>query len=217
MRLGPANELDQHANAIRRRLDELHKRLKIASRSMSIFTKMDLVAGFHGVFRRSQPRTAGNGLGHDVPAQEKTDNMVTEFRDAEYDELMRALSEQMTDRLQIHERPARAVPDLAFPTQMASLKGQINEFLVKVFEPSRYRVDVALRGFYFTSGTQEGNPIDRVLGALSRNFGTQGGMVPIFSGQGRSFFLKDLLQKVIFEEAGWVSTNLSHMCGARFS
>jgi type VI secretion system protein ImpL len=29
-----------------------------------------------------------------------------------------------------------------------------------------------LRGFYFTSGTQEGTPIDQLIGALSRNFGS---------------------------------------------
>lgn len=209
MRLGPA-ELDQHANAIRRRLDELHKRLKIAFPVYVIFTKMDLVAGFMEFFGDLSHEQAGMVWGTTFQPKKKTDNMVTEFN-SEYDELMRALSEQMTDRLQYMNDPRARSRIFAFPTQMASLKGQINEFLVKIFEPSRYRVDVALRGAYFTSGTQEGNPIDRVLGALSRNFGTQGGMVPIFSGQGRSFFLKDLLQKVIFEESGWVSTNLSHI------
>ena len=63
-----------------------------------------------------------------------------------------------------------------------------------------------LRGFYFTSGTQAGTPIDMVLGEMERSFGgvAAGGMM---SGKGKSFFLHDLLRKVIFAEAGWVSTD----------
>ena len=95
--------------------------------------------------------------------------------------------------------------------QMASLKDTLNEFLIKVFEPSRYHADAALRGVYFTSGTQEGTPIDRVIGALSRNFGTKGSVAAPFSGQGKSFFLTDLMQQVIFLESGWVSTNVRYL------
>ncbi len=41
------------------------------------------------------------------------------------------------------------------------------DFLSRVFEPSRFTVNATLRGFYFTSGTQEGTPIDQLIGALS--------------------------------------------------
>ncbi|MEO0830311.1 MAG: type VI secretion system membrane subunit TssM, partial [Pseudomonadota bacterium] len=52
----------------------------------------------------------------------------------------------------------------------------------------------------------EGNPIDMVLGEMERSFGgvASGAMM---SGKGKSFFLHDLLRKVIFAEAGWVSTD----------
>ena len=209
MRLPPA-EQDAHANAIRRRLDELHKRLKVAFPVYVVFTKLDLVAGFMEFFGDLSDKQAEMVWGATFKPKKKTDNMVSQFG-AEYDELMRSLSEQVTDRLQYMSDARARSRIFAFPTQMASLKEPIDDFLVKIFEPSRYRVDVALRGVYFTSGTQEGNPIDRVLSAISRNFGTQGGMVPIFSGQGRSFFVKDMLQKVVFHEAGWVSTNLAHI------
>jgi type VI secretion system protein ImpL len=42
-----------------------------------------------------------------------------------------------------------------------------------------------------------------VLGAIGRSFGS--GSQAHLSGTGKSFFLHDLLARVIFAEAGWVS------------
>ncbi len=206
----PAPELDAHASAIRRRLDELHNRLKISFPVYFVLTKMDLVAGFTEFFGDLTPEQRSMVWGMTFKPKARADNMVGAFGQ-EFDELMLALSDQTTDRLQM-EPDARARSRIfGFPTQMASLKGPLNEFLVKVFEPSRYQSETALRGVYFTSGTQEGTPIDRVLGALGRSFGAQGGLAMAFSGQGRSYFLTDLLQRVIFAESGWVSTNVAHL------
>ena len=56
---------------------------------------------------------------------------------------------------------------------------------------------------YFTSGTQEGSPIDRVLGTLARTFGLERQILPRRGRSGKSFFINRLLQDVIFTEAGW--------------
>jgi type VI secretion system protein ImpL len=66
-----------------------------------------------------------------------------------------------------------------------------------------------LRGVYFTSGTQEGTPFDQVIGALQKSYGVESFGAAAFSGAGKSFFLHDLLAKVVFGEAGWVSTNVA--------
>ncbi|MEM1163444.1 MAG: type VI secretion system membrane subunit TssM, partial [Pseudomonadota bacterium] len=203
-------ELDAHANAIRRRLDELQNRLKIGFPVYVMFTKMDLVAGFMDFYGDLTPDQRAIVWGTTFKPKNKTDNMVTSFPE-EFDELMLALSEQTTDRLQMEPDAQARTRVFGFPSQVASLKDPINNFLTRIFETTRYQADAALRGVYFTSGTQEGTPIDRVLGVLGRNFGAQGGMAIPFSGQGRSFFLTDLLQKVVFAESGWVSTNMAHL------
>ena len=56
-------------------------------------------------------------------------------------------------------------------------------------------------------GTQEGTPIDQVIGALARSFGAEEVAGARYSGKGRSFFLTDLINKVIIGEAAWVSTD----------
>ena len=63
-----------------------------------------------------------------------------------------------------------------------------------------------LRGVYFTSGTQEGTPIDRLTGSLARAFGLDQRRLPsLRPEQGRSYFLTGLLRDVIFGEAMLVS------------
>ena len=41
-----------------------------------------------------------------------------------------------------------------------------------------------LRGFYFTSGTQEGTPIDQAIGSMARAFGAEEAAQSAFSGVG---------------------------------
>ncbi len=58
-----------------------------------------------------------------------------------------------------------------FPQQIASLRDIASEFLTEMFRPSRLEARPLLRGVYFTSGTQDGTPIDRLLGAMAGQFG----------------------------------------------
>ena len=49
----------------------------------------------------------------------------------------------------------------AFPLQMASVKDNLAQFVGRLFQPNPYQENPIFRGFYFTSGTQEGVPLDR--------------------------------------------------------
>ncbi len=79
------------------------------------------------------------------------------------------------------------------------------EFLGEIFRPSRLEARPLLRGVYLTSGTQDGTPIDRLLGSMASQFGLQRAAVTAFSGAGRSYFLGRLIRDVVFGEAGLVS------------
>jgi len=54
---------------------------------------------------------------------------------------------------------------------------------------------------YFTSATQSGKPIDRVMRTLERAFKVEHREVAA-KGPGRSFFMTRLLREVVFAEAG---------------
>ncbi|RUX47304.1 type VI secretion system membrane subunit TssM, partial [Mesorhizobium sp. M7A.F.Ca.US.014.04.1.1] len=121
--------------------------------------------------------------------------------------LAKQLADEMADRLQEETDPVTRISIFGFPAQFGALKGRVTSFVAALFNPGRSQVNVSLRGLYFSSGTQEGTPIDQVLGAIGRNFG--GNSRPHLSGTGKSFFLHDLLTDVIFAESGWVSYDKS--------
>lgn len=201
------DEIRAHADAIRRRLLELSEELKVDFPVYALFTKADLISGFMEYFGSFTEQRRNMVWGATFQTADKTQNLIGEVPH-EFDLLIARLSEEIPDRLQEEVDPLSRVKLFGFPSQVASLKPAVVEFLNQIFEPTRYHTNASLRGFYFTSGTQEGTPIDRVLGAMSISFGEEGHSVPAYSGRAKSFFLGDLLKSVIFAEAGWVSMNL---------
>lgn len=200
-------QIAAHADAVRSRLLELNERLKVDFPVYAIFTKADLIAGFNEFFGGLSEPQRRLVWGHTFQTLDKTRNMIGDVP-PEYDALIERLTERLADRLQDEPNPNARALLFGFPSQMATLKRTIVDFLARVFEPTRYHANATLRGFYFTSGTQEGTPIDQLIGALSRSFGSQHAGAAAFSGRGKSYFLTDLIQKVIIGEAGWVSTDL---------
>lgn len=200
-------EVIAHGDAIRARLLELNERLKVDFPVYAVFTKADLIAGFNEFFAALSEPQRRMVWGHTFQTLDKTRNMIGDVP-PEFDALIERLNERLSDRLQDEHNPTSRAKLFGLPSQMATLKPVIIDFLGRVFEPTRYQSSATLRGFYFTSGTQEGTPIDQLIGALSRNFGSDHADSGSYSGRGKSFFLTDLIQKVIIGESGWVSTDL---------
>ncbi len=204
----PPEEVAAHADAIRKRLNELHEELKVDFPVYAVFTKMDLVVGFSEYFADLDEEKRQVVWGATFPGADKRANNVGKVPE-EMDLLMQRLSERMAERLQ--EEPdlrSRAIL-FGFPAQLGAIRKPIADFLNRIFEPTRYQTSTTLRGFYFTSGTQVGTPFDALIGALQKSYGVQSFGVADFSGPGKSYFLHDLMAKVIFGEAGWVSTNIA--------
>jgi len=199
-------ELGAHAVAIRKRLAELNNRLQVDFPVYVIFTKADLIAGFMEYFGNLDPEERKAVWGATFQTRNKKENRVGDVG-PEIDLLISRLTAELPDRLQDEADPVSRVRLTGLPSQLATLKPTITRFLNQIFEPTRYQTSAALRGFYFTSGTQEGTPIDQLLGSLSRDLGLQAGASIAYSGRAKSFFLEHLLTKVVFGEAGWVSTN----------
>jgi type VI secretion system protein ImpL len=200
---GPAARQAQ-AQAIRARIKELHERLGSSFPIYVTVTKCDLLAGFMEFFdtfgreERAQvwgmtfPLGAGEGAGAVALAQFP----------ARFLELEQRLQARVLARLQEERDLQRRALLYRFPQQFAGLAEVLKGFLDAVFEPTRYEQGAQLRGVYFTSGTQEGNPIDRVLGALAASFGFERKVLAANAVSGRSYFITALLRDLIFKEAG---------------
>ena len=202
---GSPESLSRHAETVRARLAEIHETLKIDFPVYVLFTKSDLVAGFREYFSSFSASRRKRVWGSTFQTKSRREQTHTQVGD-EFDALVSRLSDEVMDRLSEEPDGVNRIAIFGLPGQMAMMRDNIASFLGQVFEPTRYKTNAILRGFYFTSGTQEGTPIDQVLGAMQSSFSQDQGVAAGFlSGKGKSFFLHDLLTQVIFPEQGWVT------------
>nr|WP_314577974.1 type VI secretion system membrane subunit TssM [uncultured Pseudomonas sp.] len=200
------------AHAIRTRIDELHERLGIRFPVYVVITKCDLIAGFAEFFdpfgREERSQVWGMTFPSPHPGQiEQPAHGLTMFP-SEFDALERQLQVRVLERMQQERDLSRRALLYSFPQQFASIREVLGIFLNTLFEPNRYQEPALLRGVYFTSGTQEGSPIDRVLASLAASFGLGRKVLPAGYATGRSYFITRLMRDVIFQEAGLAGVNL---------
>ena len=202
-------ERTAQAIAIKQRIQELHEHFGIRFPIYVLFTKVDLIAGFIEFFSDLGQEERAQVWGATFPMDDPSDPQgVVEHVAAEFELLERRLNDRMVQRLQEERDPQRRDLIYTLPQQFGALKLLADQFLKEIFRPSRYEERVLLRGMYFTSGTQEGTPIDRLMSALTSTFGLHRQSLGAFSGKGRSYFITRLLRDVVFPEAEIAGTNL---------
>ncbi|SDI39120.1 type VI secretion system membrane subunit TssM [Aliiruegeria lutimaris] len=194
-----------HAAAIRRRLTELRDELGVRFPVYVLFTKADLIAGFTETFEPMGKEEREQVWGFTLELDKsKGQRSPMENFDAEFGALLERLNAQSLERLQHETDPARRSLIAGFAGQVASIRQVAHDFLSEVFVDSRYEQRHILRGVYFTSGTQEGNPLDRLMLAMAQTFGIGRQAIGSGRGKGRSYFLTRLFEGVVFPEAGLV-------------
>lgn len=196
------------ALAIRARINELYERLGLRFPVYVVITKCDLLAGFSEFFETfgREERAQVWGVTFPLPQDSKADSGLASFP-GEFDALERQLQGRVLERVQQERDLSRRALLYSFPQQFASLGEGLTRFLNSVFEANRYQEPALLRGVYFTSGTQEGSPIDRVLTSLAASFGLGRKVLAPNVASGRSYFITRLLREVIFKEAGLAGVN----------
>ncbi len=206
LQLSPAERAAQAA-AVRGRVQELSSTLDIQFPVYLLVTKADLLAGFmefFDTFDREQ-REQVWGTTFEYRADESGPPSGT--FETRFDELLRRIDALTLDRLQTERDPQRRAAIYGFVHQVASIRDLLSEFVAAAFPATQLARMPVLRGVYLTSGTQEGSPIDRVMGSLARQFGLQRRMLPPLRPTGKSFFLTRLLHGVVFPEAPLAGTN----------
>ena len=198
-------ERKRYAWHVRSRVAELYDRLGVRFPVYLLVTKTDLLAGFMEFFGELDAEArkrvwgvsfpfGGDGLATGTPGQRFAD---------EFGDLERRLHAAMLVRLQDERDLQRRAAIYRFPQEFHGVGPLVEQFLDAAFLGVQDMPETLLRGVYFTSGTQEGNPIDRVLGTLARSFKLERTAVPaVAAGSGKSFFLTRLVREVIFPESG---------------
>lgn len=197
-----------HAQAVRRRLNELREKLGVRFPVYVLFTKADLIAGFTEYFDTLGKEEREQVWGFTLPLDKsRSEASPMAAFDEEFAGLLGQMNAQLLERMQSETDHQRRALVAGFPSQLASARTVARDFLNEVFQDNRYESRHILRGVYFTSGTQEGTPIDRLMLGMAQTFGIGRQAIGTGRGTGRSFFLTRLFEGVIFPEAGLVSAD----------
>jgi len=189
-----------HGREIRKRLAELDQRLEVRLPVYLLLTKADLILGFETSFGGLTTAEREQVWGATFAPGEPADGAAVA---RELAALVGRLEGRVGAGMEAEEELGTRAEIFRFPAQVASLEPPLKTLVDSVFGESRYEASPWLRGFYLTSATQEGTPVDRLVAALSSSFGLPAAPQPAAGRvEPRSFFLRRLLTDVVFPEAG---------------
>jgi len=210
----------EQALNLRKRLTELHEQLGIRFPVYVLVTKADLLKGFRAYFSGFDKAQRDQIWGFTFP-WEKAKLADFDLQGSfiqEFALLQQRLDAGLPDTMLRESDPQARAECFLFPQEFAALRPLLSDYLDTIFARSNFETEFSPRGIYFASGTQEGLPFDRVMGELNRalslpqgksgdNWDSVSKDEPVPGGKGQSFFIKHLLQNVIFQEAGIAGQN----------
>jgi type VI secretion system protein ImpL len=204
--LARQSEVDRERTAasVTQRIQELYEQLGVRFPVYVMFTKCDLMSGFMEFFGDLDRHQREQVWGTTFPVSADPLGLL----DEELQLLQQQLEGRLVQRLQQERDPQRRNLIYNFTSLFNAARPLVDEFISRVFKPSRYTMTPLLRGVYFTSGTQEGTPFNRMISQLARSFSLSNATAYAGPSSGKAFFIRDLLSKVIFGESGLAGVNL---------
>jgi type VI secretion system protein ImpL len=198
-----AQEMERHVKIIRDRIDELSSRLGCIFPIYIVFTKCDLLYGFSSYFADLTPKEReqvwGGWMGHDH------DSNISEAFAAKMEGLHHRLCEMRLHKLSM-VRNLRAKNELfGFPAQFDGAKDRLVEFIASLTNENPYQDTPHFCGIYLTSATQEGTPLQNIIGGMRQAFGYVDEDQSSEPAETKSFFVKNFFKQVAFPNSNDVS------------
>ncbi|MBL9079635.1 MAG: type VI secretion system membrane subunit TssM [Planctomycetes bacterium] len=190
-------ELQRYAENVRDRIDELTRELQVVFPIYLVFTKCDRLRGFVETFDTLNKDQRRQVWGFTFPFDRARDFSVPDQFGKEFDELYKALCVRRVELLANDHFKKRKAQVYAFPLQFLHLKERLQGFLAQVQQPNPYQEVSPVRGIYFTSGTQEGTTIDKILKVL-RPAELE---LDVPQEARRCYFVDDVFNRVVFPDA----------------
>jgi type VI secretion system protein ImpL len=199
-------QIEEIAKRLRGRIDEIATRLQMLVPVYVMFTKVDLIAGFVEMWGDLRKSERGQIWGVTFPLAGAERRDPAKAFEPEMDLLVEAVHARALRRVGTERQPELRARIYQFPLELEAIKRQLVDFVGALLQPNTYRDTPILRGVYFTSGTQEGRPIDRVIGGMMAAFNMGAPMVPQQQqysqqqGESKSYFVTDLFRRVVFPD-----------------
>ncbi len=200
------NQLYEHAKNIRARIDELISNLGVVFPVYFVFTKCDLIQGFVEYFGDFSEIERSQIWGATLNPQPNAElNAKTVFEN-EFNKLSEVIYKARTIRLSNPLKREQRRKVFLFPYQFNSLKEKLIYLIGEVFQQNPYQDNPIFRGFYFTSGTQEGAPLDLAIRNIAQQFNLPPAPGEQFEElmETKNYFIKDLLNDVVIADQNYV-------------
>lgn len=193
---GDVKVIDEHAAIIRRRLREIRETLQTELPVYLLITKSDKLSGLTEYFGDLDVEGRRAVVGHTFDWKHK--KLTSEDVTSAFDEFTNDLAARSPKRLEEEKDIRRRGLILGFPGQVRAMRSSLHRLVEGAFV-NEDRPSGQLRGFYLTSGTQDGSAIDRILEGVSQAYDRND---PKQREGGKAYFLNRLLTEVAFGEAG---------------
>lgn len=202
-------EVGSLARRMRERIDEVQSRLQMSLPVYVLFTKSDLIPGFVETFGDLSKQERGQIWGFTVPLATPPPDAGLHFVER-FEELGSIVEKRSLRRMGDERKIETRELIHSFPQQFVTLRKNCQEFVRQVFESSPFGENPRFRGVYFSSGTQEGRPIDRVMHKMAEAFGIRSEVnlgEPV--SEAKSYFLRDVFLDVVFQDRDVATRSLA--------
>ncbi len=204
-------QLESMGKKLRARIDEVMTKLGMVLPVYVIITKCDLIAGFNEFFGDLRKSDRSQALGATIPLNADRRDPGAIFS-REFDLMVQQVHGRGLKRLAT-ERDRRAREAIyGFPLEFAGIRRNLADLLSQIFTVNAFQGTPTFRGFYFTSGTQEGAPLARVLSRMGQAMGIAPQQyVQEARLESKSYFLYDVFTRIVFPDAEVASRSISEI------
>lgn len=193
-------QLSAMATKLRARVDEIMTRLDMVLPVYVIFTKADLIGGFVDFWGGLAKSDRDQILGATLPLTDEVAREPGEAFSREFARLGEVLHARALKIVGKEPQPDARARIFQFPLEFKSLSKTTQLFVDELFRQNAFQENPMFRGFYFTSGTQEGAPFQRIMGNMARALGIR--QAPSLAAQveSKSYFVTDVFRRVVFPD-----------------
>lgn len=166
-----------------------------------IITKSDMVAGFSQFYETFSHKEREQTFGITFERNESVGgDLLAKFTE-KFSSLMQSITRRQWQRISLERDASRKSLIYSFSDQFSELKPSLTNIIDNLSKQDDGLTTGIVRGLYFTSGTQYGAPIDRMIAKVSQYFGLKNTAQALWNNDQRSYFIKELLKDVVFPES----------------
>jgi len=194
-----------YAHKIRERIHEIEDIFELRVPVYLMFTKLDLLGGFGQFFEGLDEAGRERVWGATLPHEQEEGFDVCREAERQCELLYRGLKQIGEEKLAL-TRDIGGNPALfAFPLEFHALKDGIGRLVGLLHEDDPYHAKPMLRGIYFTSALQSGEPRIAAAERISSQFDlARTGFAVNRSFASNGYFLRDLFREVLFPDQALV-------------